>query len=56
MQSEGMTPVWLDFRLRPDVLAQSDIDADGPRVVLALGDNQSTSVAPLRRNHARSSR
>jgi site-specific DNA recombinase len=56
MQTEGATPVWLDFRLRPDVLAQSDVDADGPRVALALGENQSTNVAPLRRSHARSSR
>jgi hypothetical protein len=52
----GNSPVALDFRLRLDVLAQSDVDADGPQVALALGENQSTSVAPLRRNHARSSR
>jgi hypothetical protein len=61
MWAKGATPVWLDFQLRPEALAQVDIDGDGPRVALNLGAEQgaepyNTSVAPLRRNHARSSR
>jgi len=51
------SPVALDFQLRPEVLAQSDVDGDGPRVAVNLGaDDQSTSVAPCRLSHLRSSR